>query len=72
MPLPATRIATQSWINALRIGLIGGVCAVLIALIGMIEVFSKRSIIAGVIDMGALLMLGLARGDAVRLMPRGA
>jgi branched-chain amino acid transport system permease protein len=57
---PATRIAARPWAHALRIGLIGGVSAVLMALIGMIEAFAKRSIIAGVIDLGTLLILGSA------------
>ena len=43
---PVTRLATRQWVNALKIGLIGAATAVLIALIGMIEAFSKRAIIA--------------------------
>jgi len=59
---PTTSLAAlpSAWRDTLRIGLIGGVCAVLIALIGMIEAFSNRNIIAGVITLGTLLILGSA------------
>jgi len=59
---PTTTLATapSAWRDALRIGLIGGVCAVLVALIGMIEAFSNRNIIAGVITLGTLLIIGSA------------
>ncbi len=43
--------------QAIRIGLIGGVVEVLLALIGMIEAFSQRDIISHVISMGHTLLL---------------
>ena len=46
-----------NWLNALRIGLIGGVVALLISLVGMVEEFGQRDIIAGVISMGQTLLI---------------
>lgn len=43
--------------QALKIGLIGGVIAVLLSLVGMVEAFSQRDIIARVISMGHTLLL---------------
>lgn len=47
------------WQMALKLGLIGGAVAALLALIGMVEVFNQRAIIGGVISMGQTF-LGLA------------
>src|SRR3972149_6814616 len=48
------------WQHGIKIGLIGGVSAVLLALIGMVEAFSQRDIISNVISMGhTLLLLGV-------------
>lgn len=44
-------------LGALQIGLIGGVVALLVSLIGMVEEFSQRDIISGVITMGQTLIL---------------
>lgn len=46
--------------QAIKIGLIGGVVAVLLSLIGMVEAFSQRDIIANVISMGHTLLLIVA------------
>jgi branched-chain amino acid transport system permease protein len=46
--------------QAIKIGLIGGVSAVLLALIGMVEAFSQRDIISNVISMGHTLLLLVA------------
>ncbi len=46
--------------QAIKIGLIGGVVAVLLSLIGMVEAFSQRDIIARVISMGHTLLLVVA------------
>lgn len=46
--------------QTLKIGLIGGVVAVLLSLIGMVEAFSQRDIIANVISMGHTLLLIVA------------
>jgi branched-chain amino acid transport system permease protein len=43
--------------QAIKIGLIGGVVEVLMALIGMIEAFSQRDIISHIISMGHTLLL---------------
>jgi branched-chain amino acid transport system permease protein len=43
--------------QAIRIGLIGGVVAVLLSLIGMVEAFSQRYIVSDVISMGHTLLL---------------
>lgn len=57
--------------DAAKTGIIGGIVAVFIALVGMIEAFGTRDIIGGVIDMGRTLVLiaffltgyfGIARG----------
>jgi branched-chain amino acid transport system permease protein len=46
--------------QGIKIGLIGGVSAVLLALIGMVEAFSRRDIISNVISMGHTLLLLVA------------
>lgn len=43
--------------NAIKFGLIGGLVAILICLVGMVEEFDKRDIIAGVITMGQTTLL---------------
>src|SRR4030043_1664970 len=48
------------WQQGIKIGLIGGVSAVLLALIGMVEAFSQRDIISNVISMGHTLLLLVA------------
>jgi len=45
------------WLQAIQTGLIGGVVAVLVSLIGMVESFHERDIIAGQITMGETLLL---------------
>jgi branched-chain amino acid transport system permease protein len=45
-----------NWLKAIQIGLIGGAAAVLLSLVGMVEAFHKRDIIAGVITMGQTLL----------------
>jgi branched-chain amino acid transport system permease protein len=45
------------WQQGIKIGLIGGIVGVLLALIGMIEAFSQRDVINHVISMGHTLML---------------
>ena len=46
--------------DAARLGLFGGIAAVLISLVGMAEAFSKREIIADVITMAQVMLLGVA------------
>lgn len=68
------RLQTSGWLVAARIGLIGGIVAILIALVGMVEEFSQRDIIAGVIDMGRtfLLIVLLATGILTARRSEGA
>jgi branched-chain amino acid transport system permease protein len=48
----------SSWlVIALQIGAMGGMAAVLMSLVGMVEEFAQRDIIAGVIEMGQTLLL---------------
>jgi branched-chain amino acid transport system permease protein len=47
----------NEWLQALKIGVIGGCCGVLVALVGMVEAFSQRDIISEVISMGHTLLL---------------
>src|SRR5688572_27177810 len=48
---------TFPWQRVVQIGLIGGVIGVLIALVGMVEEFDQRDIVAGVISMGQTLLV---------------
>ena len=48
---------TNWWWKAIQTGLIGGVVGVLVSLIGMVESFHGRDIIAGQITMGQTLLL---------------
>ncbi len=45
-----------SWTATLRLGLIGGIVTLYLILVGMVEAFSHRDIIGGVIDMGRVLV----------------
>lgn len=60
--------------QAIKIGLIGGVVGILLSLIGMVEAFSQRDIIARVISMGhtLLVIVALFMGYlAAKRTPRG-
>jgi branched-chain amino acid transport system permease protein len=46
--------------NAIKTGLIGGVVALFLCLIGMIEIFNKRDVIEDVITLGMFLLLATA------------
>ncbi|MBI1879494.1 MAG: hypothetical protein HYR94_14960 [Chloroflexi bacterium] len=48
-----------NWTKVIQTGLIGGAVAVLLSLVGMVEAFNKRDIIAGVISMGETLLLAI-------------
>jgi len=52
-----TKNSPFNWLPVLRMGLIGGSGALLISLVGMVEEFSQRDIIAGVISMGQTLLI---------------
>ena len=45
------------WEYGAKTGIIGGIAALIIALVGMVESFNKRDIIAEVITMGQILLL---------------
>ena len=49
--------ARALWENGLKIGVIGGVAAVIISLVGMVESFNQRDIIAEVVTMGQVLLM---------------
>jgi branched-chain amino acid transport system permease protein len=52
-----SNINDLNWQKPVQLGLIGGLVGVLIALVGMVEEFDKRDIIAGVLTMGWTLLL---------------
>lgn len=45
-----------NWQKAVRLGLISGIIGVLIALVGMVEEFDKRDIVAGTLAMGDTML----------------
>lgn len=49
--------AQSLWNHGVKIGALGGVSVLIIALVGMIESFGKRDIIAGVLPMGICMAL---------------
>ncbi|MCL4488052.1 MAG: leucine/isoleucine/valine transporter permease subunit [Chloroflexi bacterium] len=53
----ATPTAVPAWFKqALKMGLIGGIIAVLIALEGMVQAFNTRDIVSGVVSMGIIII----------------
>lgn len=52
----AEREHSSRWNKALRVGLLTGSVAVLVALIGMVEAFSQRDIVAELLSMGHTLI----------------
>jgi branched-chain amino acid transport system permease protein len=51
------KLGFDLWHNGIKVGLIMGAVGVLLALIGMVEAFSQRSVISEVISMGQTLLL---------------
>ena len=51
------RLQHSNWFAAIQIGLVGGIAAIMMSLVGMVEEFTKRDIVAGVIEMGQTLLL---------------
>src|SRR5688500_14141572 len=47
------------WLTPVRLGLIGGTVAVLLALIGMIGTFSERPIVSGLVSLGHTLLFAI-------------
>jgi branched-chain amino acid transport system permease protein len=52
-----TQASALSWAQVARMGAIGGAVGIFLALVGMIEAFATRSILAGIIELGTLLLL---------------
>jgi branched-chain amino acid transport system permease protein len=50
------KILSSSWFIPLQIGSIAGITGILMSLVGMVEEFAKRDIIAGIIEMGQTLV----------------
>ncbi len=53
-----------NWARIVRIGLLGGLGMVFVSLVGMVETFSERDIIAGIISMAQSLLLVFVFGSA--------
>lgn len=47
------------WAQSIRLGLIGGLILLFVALVGMVDAFTKRVIIAGVIDLSQVTWFGI-------------
>jgi branched-chain amino acid transport system permease protein len=47
----------RTLVRAFQVGLAGGLVAVLVCLVGMVEAFSQRDIVAGVISMGQTVLV---------------
>ncbi len=45
------------WKQSLRSGLIGGAIVIFLALVGVIETFSQRYIVSGIVTMSQLFLL---------------
>lgn len=54
------RKRSSVWQQGIKIGLVGGIVEILLALVGMVEAFSRRYIISDVISMGQTLLLVVA------------
>lgn len=61
---------TSWWLQSLKTGLIGGVVLSLACLIGMIESFDERDIIAGQITMGQVMILLIVIGFSFQASKR--
>lgn len=51
-----SKLARFDWKAPVQIGLIGGVVGVFVSLVGMVDEFSKRDIIANLLSMGQLIL----------------
>jgi branched-chain amino acid transport system permease protein len=72
---PAPRSRTRAWWPIARIGLLGGVIAVYLCLVGIVPTFDERQLIAGVISLGeaSLILAGVVTGYlAARRAPGGS
>lgn len=70
---PGSAAELRAWRPVLRIGLIGGVVALYLCLVGIVPTFDERPLIAGVISLGQAFLLLTALGTgylAARRAPR--
>ncbi len=56
--------AAVDWRRVFRIGLLGGVVALYVSLVGMVEVFNPRALVTGVITLGQTSMVLVGVGAA--------
>lgn len=61
---PAAHMAGLDWRRTARVGLLAGLVALYLCLVGIVDVFSPRALIAGVISLGqvALVLSGVGAG----------
>lgn len=57
--------------NGVRVGVVGGIAAVFIALTGMIQAFSTRDVVSGVVSMSQVLLLLAFFGSGYAAIQRG-
>lgn len=70
----APQARSRAWLPVIRIGLLGGVVAVYLCLVGIVTTFNERELIAGVISLGeaSLLLAWIGAGYlAARRAPGG-
>ena len=61
-------LAQSLWHHGVKTGVIGGITVLVIALVGMVESFNKRFIIADVMTMGIALVIVVAVLITVNIM----
>ena len=62
---PAAALGTSiDWRRVVRIGLLGGIVALYVSLVGMVEVFNPRALAAGVMPLGPTAMALVGVGTA--------
>jgi branched-chain amino acid transport system permease protein len=70
----AAQAPDRSWGRVVRVGLLGGVIALYLCLVGIVPVFAPRPLIAGIISLGQTALVLAAIGAAymaTRRAPRG-
>jgi len=61
---PVAPAAAVDWRRVVRIGLLGGVVALYVCLVGMVEVFQPRALVTGIITLGQTTMVLVGVGAA--------
>lgn len=69
---PQAGFANKAFASAVRLGLIGGLVAVFIALTGMMQAFSTRDVISAVVSMAQVLLLLAFFGTAYAAVQQSA